>query len=96
MWYRAAADLVMVIHLLFIGFVVGGVFFAWRWRRLDCAPARVGKRVVPGVGELVQCALLARIRRSGNVRAAVPDRRRLVVRAIDARSAGGVRPGRAA
>ena len=31
MWYRAGADLVVVIHLLFIGFVVGGVFLAWRW-----------------------------------------------------------------
>jgi Protein of Unknown function (DUF2784) len=31
MWYNAAADLVVVIHLLFIGFVVGGVFLAWRW-----------------------------------------------------------------
>ena len=96
MWYRAAADLVMVVHLLFIGFVVGGVFFAWRRRHLDCVPARAGKRVVPGVGELVQCALLARIRRSGDVRAAVPDRRRLVVRAWMLAVPGGVRPGRAA
>ncbi len=31
MWYRAGADLVVVIHLLFIGFVVGGVFLSWRW-----------------------------------------------------------------
>jgi hypothetical protein len=31
MWYKADADLVVVIHLLFIGFVVGGVFLAWRW-----------------------------------------------------------------
>lgn len=34
MWYRVAADLVVVIHLLFIGFVVGGVFLAWRWARI--------------------------------------------------------------
>ena len=34
MWYKAAADLVVVIHLLFIGFVVGGVFLAWRWPRI--------------------------------------------------------------
>ena len=34
MWYRAAADLVVVVHLLFIGFVVGGVFLAWRWPRI--------------------------------------------------------------
>jgi len=26
MWYRAGADLVVVVHLLFIGFVVGGAF----------------------------------------------------------------------
>ena len=26
MWYRAGADLVMVVHLLVIGFIVGGVF----------------------------------------------------------------------
>ena len=31
MWYRVAADVVLVVHLLFIGFVVGGVFLAWRW-----------------------------------------------------------------
>ena len=31
MWYRVAADAVLVVHLLFIGFVVGGVFLAWRW-----------------------------------------------------------------
>jgi hypothetical protein len=33
MWYRVAADAVLVVHLLFIGFVVGGVFLAWRWPR---------------------------------------------------------------
>lgn len=32
MWYRAGADLVVVVHLLFIGFIVGGVFLIWRWR----------------------------------------------------------------
>jgi Protein of Unknown function (DUF2784) len=31
MWYRAGADLVMVVHLLFIAFIVGGGFLAWRW-----------------------------------------------------------------
>jgi membrane protein implicated in regulation of membrane protease activity len=31
MWYRAGADLVVVVHLLFIGFIVGGVFLTWRW-----------------------------------------------------------------
>jgi hypothetical protein len=32
MWYRVAADLVLVIHLLFIAFVVGGAFLTWRWQ----------------------------------------------------------------
>jgi Protein of Unknown function (DUF2784) len=31
MWYRAGADLVVVVHLLIIGFIVGGVFLTWRW-----------------------------------------------------------------
>jgi hypothetical protein len=31
MWYRVGADVVVVIHLLFIAFVVGGAFLAWRW-----------------------------------------------------------------
>jgi hypothetical protein len=31
MWYRVGADLVVVLHLLFIGFIVGGVFLTWRW-----------------------------------------------------------------
>ena len=31
MWYRAGADLVVVVHLLVIGFIVGGVFLSWRW-----------------------------------------------------------------
>ena len=30
MWYRVGADLVVVIHLLFISFVVGGGFPTWR------------------------------------------------------------------
>jgi hypothetical protein len=34
MWFQAGADLVVVVHLLFIGFVVGGVFLAWRWPRI--------------------------------------------------------------
>lgn len=33
MWYLIAADLVLVTHLLFIAFVVGGSFLAWRWPR---------------------------------------------------------------
>jgi hypothetical protein len=31
MWYRTSADLVVMIHLLFICFIVGGVFLIWRW-----------------------------------------------------------------
>ena len=31
MWYRVGADFVVVIHLLFISFVVGGGFLTWRW-----------------------------------------------------------------
>jgi Protein of Unknown function (DUF2784) len=31
MWYRIAADLVVAAHLLFICFVIGGAFLAWRW-----------------------------------------------------------------
>jgi hypothetical protein len=34
MWYLFAADLVLVVHLLFIGFVVVGSFLTWRWPRL--------------------------------------------------------------
>jgi hypothetical protein len=37
MWYRVGADLVVVIHLLFIGFVVGGAFLTWRWPWIACA-----------------------------------------------------------
>jgi Protein of Unknown function (DUF2784) len=37
MWYRACADLVVVIHLLFIGFVAGGVFLVWWWPRIAWA-----------------------------------------------------------
>lgn len=33
MWYRVAVDAVVVAHLLFIGFVIFGSFFAWRWPR---------------------------------------------------------------
>jgi Protein of Unknown function (DUF2784) len=31
MWYRVGADLVLIVHLLFISFIVGGVFLTWRW-----------------------------------------------------------------
>jgi hypothetical protein len=52
MWYRVAADLVLVVHLLFIGFVVGGAFLAWRWPRLIWAhlPAMVYGALIEFVG----------------------------------------------
>jgi Protein of Unknown function (DUF2784) len=31
MWYSIAADIVVAIHLMFLGFVVGGAFLTWRW-----------------------------------------------------------------
>lgn len=34
MWYLIAADLVLVAHVLFIGFVVVGSFLTWRWPRV--------------------------------------------------------------
>jgi hypothetical protein len=34
MWYRIGADIVVVVHLLFLGFVVGGAFLTWRWPRI--------------------------------------------------------------
>ena len=34
MWHRVAGDAVLVVHLLFLGFMVGGVFLAWRWPRV--------------------------------------------------------------
>jgi Protein of Unknown function (DUF2784) len=34
MWYLIAADVVLGVHLLFIGFVVVGSFLTWRWPRL--------------------------------------------------------------
>jgi hypothetical protein len=52
MWYLAAADLVLVVHLLFIGFVVGGSFLAWRWPWLIWVqlPAMVYGALVEFVG----------------------------------------------
>jgi hypothetical protein len=32
--YRVMADLVLVLHLAFIIFVIGGGFLVWRWPRL--------------------------------------------------------------
>jgi hypothetical protein len=52
MWYRVAADLVLVVHLLFIGFVVGGAFLAWRWPRIIWVqlPAMVYGALIEFVG----------------------------------------------
>jgi hypothetical protein len=52
MWYRAAADLVLVVHLLFIVFVVAGVFLAWRWPRVVWVhlPAMVYGALIEFVG----------------------------------------------
>ena len=52
MWYRIAADLVLAAHLLFIGFVVGGAFLAWRWPRIIWAalPAMVYGALVEFAG----------------------------------------------
>lgn len=60
MWYHIAADLVIVVHLLFIGFVVGGVFLAWRWPRVIWAhlPAVVYGALVEFVGFTCPLTLL--------------------------------------
>jgi hypothetical protein len=52
MWYRVAADLVLVVHLLFIGFVGGGAFLAWRWPRIIWVqlPAMVYGALIEFVG----------------------------------------------
>src|SRR5712692_8438062 len=52
MWHRVAADLVVVVHLLFVSFVVGGVFLAWRWQRVIWAhlPALVYGALVEFTG----------------------------------------------
>src|SRR5215472_17101154 len=59
MWYRIAADLVLAAHLLFIGFVVGGAFLAWRWPRIVWAhlPAVVYGALVEFAG--FSCPLTA-------------------------------------
>jgi Protein of Unknown function (DUF2784) len=60
MWYGAAADLVVVVHLLFIGFVVGGAFLAWRWPRVIWAhlPAVVYGALVEFAGFTCPLTLL--------------------------------------
>ena len=52
MWYRIAADLVLVVHLLFIVFVIAGAFLAWRWPWLIwvAAPAMVYGALVEFAG----------------------------------------------
>ena len=60
MWYQASADVVVVIHLLFIGFVAGGVFLAWRWPRIIWAhiPAVVYGALVEFAGFTCPLTLL--------------------------------------
>src|SRR5262249_21707110 len=60
MWYRVGADLVVVVDLLFIGFVVGGVFLAWRWPRIIWAhiPAVVYGALVEFAGFTCPLTLL--------------------------------------
>ena len=69
MWYRIGADLVLVAHLLFIGFVVGGAFLAWRWPRLIWVqlPAMVYGALVEFVGFTCPLTLLQNylLRRAG-------------------------------
>jgi hypothetical protein len=68
-WYRAGVDLVVVVHLLFIGFVVAGVFLAWRWPRIVWAhiPAVAYGALVEFVGFTCPLTLLENYlrRRSG-------------------------------
>ena len=60
MWYQAGADLVVVVHLLFISFVVGGVFLAWRWPRVVWVhvPAAIYGALVEFVGFICPLTLL--------------------------------------
>ena len=60
MLYQAGADAVVVVHLLFIGFVVGGVFLAWRWPRIIWAhiPAVVYGALVEFAGFTCPLTLL--------------------------------------
>src|ERR1700683_72358 len=52
MWYRLAADLVLAVHLLFIGFVVCRACLAWRWPRVVWVhlPAMVYGALIEFVG----------------------------------------------
>jgi Protein of Unknown function (DUF2784) len=60
MWYRAGADLVVVVHLLVIGFIVGGVFLTWRWPLIIWAhiPALIYGALVEFAGFICPLTLL--------------------------------------
>jgi Protein of Unknown function (DUF2784) len=60
MWYRVGADLVVVVHLLFICFIVAGVFLTWRWPRIIWAhiPAVIYGALVEFVGFICPLTLL--------------------------------------
>jgi hypothetical protein len=60
MWYGAGADLVVVAHLLFICFIVGGVFLTWRWPLIIWAhiPAVIYGALVEFVGFTCPLTLL--------------------------------------
>jgi hypothetical protein len=60
MWYRAGADLVVVVHLLFISFIVGGVFLTWRWPLIIWVhiPAVIYGALVEFVGFICPLTLL--------------------------------------
>jgi hypothetical protein len=51
-WWRVAVDVLVVVHLLFICFVVGGVFLAWRWPRVIWAavPAMIYGALIEFIG----------------------------------------------
>ena len=52
MWFHVAVDLVVAVHLLFICFVVFGVFLAWRWPKIIWVqlPAMVYGALIEFVG----------------------------------------------
>jgi hypothetical protein len=69
MWYWAGADLVVVVHLLFVGFIVGGVFLTWRWPLIIWAhiPAVICGALVEFAGFICPLTLLE------NTCASVPE-----------------------
>jgi hypothetical protein len=52
MLYRALADLVVILHLVFVAFAVGGAFLVLRWRRLAWVhvPAAIWAALIEFVG----------------------------------------------